>query len=208
MSTVVTCPRCAKRYRLGAEVPLTFSCRACGEAMDLWQYTAAARPRAAAGPARKPASLSSKIWTAGFLLAGGLLGIVLPQLDEDDAAGPSRTMTAAELDALLRARESPEVRQRRLELDSAVARLRREAARLSITAPKSNEVVGDTVHVVGALTSGLANERVLVDRVEVRKGPGPFETTVTLKPDQTYIDLTIEGPSNVISTGITVKRAP
>ena len=74
--------------------------------------------------------------------------------------------------------------------------------------PEPLEVVGDTVHVVGALTSGLANERVLVDRVEVRKGPGPFETTVTLKPDQTYIDLTIEGPSNVISTGITVKRAP
>jgi hypothetical protein len=66
--TVVHCPQCSKAYRLGAEIPESFACTACGTAIDLSQAqqptrhaVPAARPRRAMAPRKTQVAVGSAV---------------------------------------------------------------------------------------------------------------------------------------------------
>lgn len=208
MPRVIKCPKCSKTYRLGSAVPPSFSCKACGQLMNLSRF-AAAGDEPASRPAVQPSKKKSS--TVGAFVAGiVLLGVMGLRVWRYFAPKPEVDSTAANyvIDQYLRPNETFDQRMSRL----AAGREREDMAinskRLTVTSPADQELVaGDSVRVAGVLTAGSPTERVYVEEQLVRTGLGPFEATVSLKPDQKYVHVHLRyGYADDYTRTIEIKR--
>lgn len=137
MPLLINCPGCAKPFRLGENVPDSFSCTRCGREMDLSRYARVAAndvrgPSRKGSPAHsKPSSAVAPPPVAGGRKRGAQVGSVLLTIltlgvlavrivrcsSKSQNSGMRNEINPAALDDVLHRNESPEMREFRLRVE-------------------------------------------------------------------------------------------
>ncbi len=214
MSTLVRCPRCRKPFRVGEDAPASFACTKCGQVLDLSSHVGATSGGESATAAASPSGRKNPKLIALYavcLVVGGVLGVFLYSwLDGltfsnsgDDAIDRAQQHLLGEQGA----GEASKALRARSEMDAATERAETLMARLVVDSPRAGEVVhGDTVHVIGTLKEGSPTDVVLVNRHEVRRGPGSFDVSVPLVWGANAIEVGMTIDGRAVSRRLDVTR--